>query len=109
MCGRERTRGPDVGASRPLRPPVTNRDRRPAGPRRTVRSILRKSAIRQRFTANYNTRYANTPAAGSGIDWFFYQPPTTLNEQEVDGLPALIGRRFSRPDPAPGPLATPRR
>jgi hypothetical protein len=45
-----------------------------------------QGAIRQRFTVNYNTKYANTLSAGSGIDWFFYQPPTTSNKNATDFL-----------------------
>ena len=44
-----------------------------------------QGAIRQRFTVNYNAKYANTLTAGSGIDWFFYQnPPTTSNKKSTD-------------------------
>ena len=43
-----------------------------------------QAAIRSRFTVNYNTKYANTLTAGSGIDWFFYKSPTTSNEKSND-------------------------
>jgi hypothetical protein len=45
-----------------------------------------QSAIRQRFTVNYNQLYHNTLTAGSGIDWFFYKPPTTSNKKPTDFL-----------------------
>ena len=45
-----------------------------------------QSAIRSRFTVNYNAKYTNTLTAGSGIDWFFYQPPTTSNKKSTDFL-----------------------
>ena len=45
-----------------------------------------QGAIRQRFTVNYNAKYANTLTAGSGIDWFFYKPPTTSNKKSTDFL-----------------------
>ena len=45
-----------------------------------------QGAIRQRFTVNYNTTYANTLSAGSGIDRFFYKPPTTSNKKSTDFL-----------------------
>ena len=45
-----------------------------------------QGAIRQRFTVHYNTKYANPLSAGSGIDWFFYQPPTTSNTKSTDLL-----------------------
>jgi Ca2+-binding RTX toxin-like protein len=45
-----------------------------------------QSAIRSRFTVNYNTQYANTLTAGGGIDWFFYKPPTTSNKNSTDFL-----------------------
>ena len=45
-----------------------------------------QAAIRSRFTVNYNTKYANTLTAGSGIDWFFYKPPTTSNKKSTDFL-----------------------
>ena len=45
-----------------------------------------QAAIRSRFTVSYNSRYHNTLSAGSGIDWFFYQPPTTSNKKPTDFL-----------------------
>jgi Ca2+-binding RTX toxin-like protein len=45
-----------------------------------------QAAIRSRFTVNYNPKYANTLTAGSGIDWFFYKPPTTSNKKATDFL-----------------------
>jgi hypothetical protein len=45
-----------------------------------------QSKIRSRFTVNYNTKYANTLSAGSGIDWFFYKSPTTSNKKKSDFL-----------------------
>jgi Ca2+-binding RTX toxin-like protein len=45
-----------------------------------------QAAIRSRFTVNYNAKYVNTLTAGSGIDWFFYQPPTTSNKKSTDFL-----------------------
>ena len=44
-----------------------------------------QSVIRQRFTVNYNPN-ASTLTAGSGIDWFFYKPPTTSNKKSTDFL-----------------------
>jgi Ca2+-binding RTX toxin-like protein len=44
---------------------------------------LNQSAIRSRFAVHYNTKYANSLTAGSGIDWFFYQAPTTSNKQST--------------------------
>jgi Ca2+-binding RTX toxin-like protein len=46
----------------------------------------KQAAIRSRFTVSYNAKYANTLTAGSGIDWFFYQPPTTSNKKSTDFL-----------------------
>ena len=43
-----------------------------------------RAAIRSRFTVNDNAKYANTLTAGSGTDWFFYQPPTTSNKKSTD-------------------------
>ena len=43
-----------------------------------------QGAIRQQLTVNYNALYHNTLTAGSGIDWFFYQPPTTSNKKSTD-------------------------
>jgi Ca2+-binding RTX toxin-like protein len=43
-----------------------------------------QAAIQSRFTVNYNAKYANTLTAGSGIDWFFYKPPTTSNKKPTD-------------------------
>jgi Ca2+-binding RTX toxin-like protein len=45
-----------------------------------------RAAIRSRLTVNYNAKYTNTLAAGSGLDWFFYQPPTTSNKKSADFL-----------------------
>jgi Ca2+-binding RTX toxin-like protein len=45
-----------------------------------------QATIRSRFTVNYNAKYANTLTAGSGIDWFFYLPPTTSNKKSTDFL-----------------------
>jgi Ca2+-binding RTX toxin-like protein len=45
-----------------------------------------RTAIRSRFTVNYNAKYANALTAGSGIDWFFYQSPTTSNKKSKDFL-----------------------
>jgi hypothetical protein len=45
-----------------------------------------QAAIRSRFTVNDNTKYANNLTAGSGIDWFFYQPPTTSKKKSTDFL-----------------------
>jgi Ca2+-binding RTX toxin-like protein len=45
-----------------------------------------QAAIRSRFTVNYNALYHNTLTAGSGIDWFFYKPPTTSNKKPTDFL-----------------------
>jgi parallel beta-helix repeat protein len=45
-----------------------------------------QSKIRARFTVNYNTKYANTLTAGTGVDWFFYKPPTTSNKKPTDFL-----------------------
>jgi parallel beta-helix repeat protein len=45
-----------------------------------------QAAIRSRFTVNYNAKYPNTLSAGSGIDWFFYQPSTTSNKKPTDFL-----------------------
>jgi Ca2+-binding RTX toxin-like protein len=45
-----------------------------------------QAAIRSRFTVNDNAKYANTLTAGSGIDWFSYQPPTTSNKKSTDFL-----------------------
>ena len=45
-----------------------------------------QSKIRARFTVNYNSTYHNTLSAGSGIDWFFYQPPATSNKKPTDFL-----------------------
>ena len=45
-----------------------------------------QSAIRSRFTVNYNTKYPNYLSAGRGIDWFFYKPPTTSNKKSTDFL-----------------------
>jgi Ca2+-binding RTX toxin-like protein len=45
-----------------------------------------QAAIRSRFTVTYNSTYPNYLSAGSGIDWFFYKPPTTLNKKSTDFL-----------------------
>jgi hypothetical protein len=45
-----------------------------------------QAAIRSPFTVNDNTKYADTLTAGGGIDWFFYQPPTTSNKKSTDFL-----------------------
>jgi hypothetical protein len=45
-----------------------------------------QAAIQSRFTVIYNTTYANTLTAGSGIDWFFYKHPTTSNKKSTDFL-----------------------
>jgi Ca2+-binding RTX toxin-like protein len=45
-----------------------------------------QGVIRQRLTVNYNALYHNTLTAGSGIDWFFYQPLTTSNKKPTDFL-----------------------
>jgi hypothetical protein len=41
--------------------------------------------IRPLLTVNYNT-FASTLTAGSGIDWFFCEPPTTSNKKSTDFL-----------------------
>jgi hypothetical protein len=45
-----------------------------------------QAAIRPLLTVNYNTKYANYLSAASGIDWFFYKPPTTSNKKPTDFL-----------------------
>jgi hypothetical protein len=45
-----------------------------------------QGAIRKRFTVIYNSTYPNHLSAGSGIDWFFYKPPTTSNKKSTDFL-----------------------
>jgi Ca2+-binding RTX toxin-like protein len=45
-----------------------------------------QAAIRSRFTVNYNAKHANTLTAGTGVDWFFYKPPTTSNKKSTDFL-----------------------
>jgi hypothetical protein len=45
-----------------------------------------QAAIRSRFTVTYNTTSANYLSAGVGVDWFFYQPPTTSNKKPSDFL-----------------------
>jgi hypothetical protein len=49
-------------------------------------TVSNQGAIRSPFTVDYNVKYANTLTAGSGIDWFFYQPPTTSNKKSTDFL-----------------------
>ena len=46
----------------------------------------KQAAIRSRFTVTYNSTYPNHLSAGSGIDWFFYKPPTTSNKKSTDCL-----------------------
>ena len=45
-----------------------------------------QAAIRSRFTVTYNKTYPNFLSAGAGVDWFFYQPPTTSNKKPSDFL-----------------------
>ena len=45
-----------------------------------------QSKIRPLLMVQYNTKYANHLSAGSGIDWFFYEPPTTSNKKPTDFL-----------------------
>jgi Ca2+-binding RTX toxin-like protein len=45
-----------------------------------------QAAIRSRFTVIYNSTHPNSLSAGSGIDWFFYKPPTTSNKKSTDFL-----------------------
>jgi Ca2+-binding RTX toxin-like protein len=43
-----------------------------------------QAAIRSRFTVIYNSTYPNALSAGRGIDWSFYQSPTTSNKKPPD-------------------------
>jgi hypothetical protein len=44
-----------------------------------------KTVLQRRASpVNYNAKYAKTVSAGSGIDWFFYKPPTTSNKKPRD-------------------------
>jgi len=45
-----------------------------------------QAAIRSRFTVTYTSTYPNHLSAGSGIDWFFYKPPTNSNRKPTDFL-----------------------
>jgi hypothetical protein len=89
-------RGLDKSGARQARTPALSPTASWRGRALSLRQILsdwtpnptksNQSPIRQRFNVNYNAKYTNTLSAGSGIDWFFYKPPTTSSKKATDFL-----------------------